>query len=89
MGSEAQVMQLLSLLEKAENEAAAIENELERYENILAQARVAMATVGEKNLSLETANRNNRFLLMDLNNLVVCGKFFLIHCHLHYIHCYS
>lgn len=64
-------MQLLTLLEKAENEAAAIEIELEGYENTLAQARVAMATVGEKNVSLETANRNNRLLLMELNNLVV------------------
>lgn len=71
MGSEAQVMQLLSLLEQAENEAATIETELEKYEGILTQARVAMATVGEKNLSLETANRNNRLLLMELNNLVV------------------
>lgn len=72
MGSEAQIMQLLSLLEKAENEAAGIENELESYENMLAQARVAMATVGEKNLSsLEIANRNYRLLLMELNNLVV------------------
>lgn len=71
MGSEAQVIQLLNLLEAAENEAASIETELDRYENILLQARVAMATVGEKNVSLETANRNNRLLLMELNNLVV------------------
>ena len=71
MGSEAQVIELLNLLEAAENEAAKIENELDRYENVLLQARVAMATVGEKNVSLETANRNNRLLLMELNNLVV------------------
>ncbi len=71
MGSEAQVIQLLNLLEAAENEAASIESELDKYENILLQARVAMATVGEKNVSLETANRNNRLLLMELNNLVV------------------
>lgn len=71
MGSEAQVIQLLNLLEAAENEAASIETELDKYENILLQARVAMATVGEKNVSLETANRNNRLLLMELNNLVV------------------
>jgi hypothetical protein len=71
MGSEALVIQLLNLLEAAENEAASIETELDKYENILLQARVAMATVGEKNVSLETANRNNRLLLMELNNLVV------------------
>ena len=71
MGSEAQVIQLLNLLEAAENEAATIETELDKYENILLQARVAMTTVGEKNVSLETANRNNRLLLMELNNLVV------------------
>ena len=71
MGSETQVIQLLNLLEAAEDEAAKIENELDRYENVLLQARVAMATVGEKNVSLETANRNNRLLLMELNNLVV------------------
>ena len=71
MGSEAQVIQLLNLLEASENEAAVIENELDRYENVLLQARVALATVGEKNVSLETANRNNRLLLMELNNLVV------------------
>ena len=66
MGSEAQVIQLLNLLEAAENEAATIETELDKYENILLQARVAMTTVGEKNVSLETANRNNRLLLMEL-----------------------
>ena len=71
MGSEAQVVQLLNLLEAAENEAATIEMELDRYDNILLQARVSMTTVGEKNVSLETANRNNRLLLTELNNLVV------------------
>ena len=71
MGSEAQVIQLLNLLEAAENEAATIETELDKYENLRLQARVAMTTVGEKNVSLETANRNNRLLLMELNNLVV------------------
>lgn len=71
MGSEDQVIQLLNLLEAAENEAGIIENELDRYENVLLQARVALSTVGEKNVSLETANRNNRLLLMELNNLVV------------------
>jgi hypothetical protein len=84
MGSEAQVIQLLNLLEAAENEAASIETELDKYENILLQARVAMATVGEKNVSLETANRNNRLLLMELNNLVVRLPFsMLVYPHLH------
>ena len=71
MGSEAQVMQLLSLLEAAEKEAGGIETELDKYENVLQQARVAMTTVGEKNVSLETANNNNRLLLSELNTLVV------------------
>lgn len=74
MGSEAQVIQLLNFLEAAENEAGIIENELDKYENVLLQARVALATVGEKNVSLETANRNNRLLLMELNNLVVYNR---------------
>ena len=71
MGSETQVLQLLNLLEAAEKEAGSIEVELDKYENILQQARVAMATVGEKNVSLETANRNNRLLLDEMNSLVV------------------
>ena len=71
MGSEAQVVQLLNLLEAAENEAATIETELDTYEKILLKARVAMTTVGEKKASMEKANRNNRLLLMELNNLVV------------------
>ena len=70
MGSEAQVLQLLTLLEAAEREAGIIENELDRYESILQQARVAMATVGEKNVSLETANRNNRMLYDEMNELL-------------------
>ena len=70
MGSEAQVVQLLNLLQAAENEAATIETELDTYEKIL-KARVAMTTVGEKNASMEKANRNNRLLLMEHNNLVV------------------
>lgn len=77
MGSEAQIVQLLNLLEAAENEAATIEMELDRYDNILLQARVSMTTVGEKNVSLETANRNNRLLLTELNNLVVSALIFI------------
>lgn len=78
MGSEAQIVQLLNLLEAAENEAATIEMELDRYDNILLQARVSMTTVGEKNVSLETANRNNRLLLTELNNLVVSALTLLL-----------
>ena len=70
MGSVALVIQLLNLLEAAENEAATIETELDTYEKIL-KARVAMTTVGEKNASMEKANRNKRLLLMELNNLLV------------------
>jgi Exocyst complex component Sec3 len=75
MGSETQVLQLLNLLEAAEKEAGCIEIELDKYENILQQARVAMASVGEKNVSLETANRNNRLLLEEMNSLVVISKY--------------
>ena len=71
MGSETQVLQLLNLLEAAENEAGVIEMELDKYENVLQQARVAMASVGEKNVSLETANRNNRLLSDELSQLIV------------------
>lgn len=71
MGSETQVIQLLNLLEDSEKEAGWIESELDKYENVLQQARVAMTTVGEKNVSLETANSNNRLLLSELNVLVV------------------
>lgn len=71
MGSETQVIQLLNLLEDSEKEAGWIESELDKYENVLQQARVAMTTVGEKNVSLETANSNNRLLLSELNALVV------------------
>nr|CAG4643786.1 EOG090X02H9 [Lepidurus arcticus] len=70
MGSEDQVMQLLELINAAELEAAKIETRLVTYENILQQARVAKSSVGEKNISLETANNNNRKLLTELNNLV-------------------
>ena len=75
MGSETQVVQLLELLEAAEAEAAGIERELDDYEAVLHRARIAMATVGEKNVSLETANRNNRLLLDEMSHLVV--SFFL------------
>ena len=68
MGSVALVIQLLNLLEAAENEAATIETELDTYEKILLKARVAMTTVGEKNALMEKANCNNRLLLMELNN---------------------
>ena len=71
MGSETQVIQLLNLLEDSEKEAGWIEAELDKYENVLQQARVAMTSVGEKNVSLETANYNNRLLLSELNSLVV------------------
>jgi len=70
MGSETQVIQLLNLLEDSEKEAGWIEAELDKYENVLQQARVAMTSVGEKNVSLETANYNNRLLLSELNSLV-------------------
>jgi len=83
MGSETQVVQLLELLEAAEAEAAGIERELDDYEAVLHRARIAMATVGEKNVSLETANRNNRLLLDEMSHLVVSFLFspplFLVH----------
>ena len=69
------MVQLLELLEAAEAEAAGIERELDDYEAVLHRARIAMATVGEKNVSLETANRNNRLLLDEMSHLVVSFLF--------------
>ena len=90
MGSETQVVQLLELLEAAEAEAVGIERELDDYEAMLHRARIAMATVGEKKVSLETANRKNRLLLDEMSHLVVSflfgplhyniSKIFLVHC---------
>ena len=80
MGSETQVVQLQELLEATEAEAAGIERELDDSERgLLHRARIARATVSEKNVSLETANRNNRLLLDEMSHLVVSFLFGPLH----------
>ncbi|XP_049783051.1 exocyst complex component 1 [Schistocerca cancellata] len=70
LASEKQVEQLMEQIEAAITEAERVEARLNSYDEVLCHIRDTMEKMEEKNLLIEVANRNNRKLLSELEQVI-------------------
>ncbi|XP_011497897.1 PREDICTED: exocyst complex component 1 [Ceratosolen solmsi marchali] len=70
LASEPQVLQLMSGIEAAINEASLVEAQLTVYDEALGRIREAMERVGQKNHAIHIANRNAKLLLEQLEVVI-------------------
>ncbi|XP_023018204.1 exocyst complex component Sec3 [Leptinotarsa decemlineata] len=70
LASEDQVEKLMDQLEEAINEADRLETQLTSYDEILCHVRDTMENMEFKNSTISIANKNNQWLMRELENVV-------------------
>ncbi|KAG5890878.1 hypothetical protein JTB14_002821 [Gonioctena quinquepunctata] len=71
LASEDQVEMLMNQLEEAINEADRLESQLTAYDEILCHVKDTMENMELKNSTISIVNKNNQWLLQELENIAV------------------